>query len=739
MDVARRDFTRKPTRPVLLSLGMVVLLAACKSGGGGGTIGSAFNYASPFAPPAPVLSSVLTAASNFISSAQVPGFDSAAQTLLSSDPRYTRQITNGWSIQLDDGSFATGLNSYPLQSSGAAFAHAAGLTGAGQTVALADTHLNTTHEVFSGKPSGSVTVDSNTPLVADQGENNHGTTVASIIAGQSSSFIGVAPGANLLFGAYSNDQTLTSITNAAASANAVALNNSWGYDTAFVSASSFQAAFSGASGLGYLTALKNYAANGVVVFAVSNNTTHTHSTIMDALPYVDPSLEAGWIAVANGVPTQSGQSVTSVQMLSAGCMESARWCLVADGGWQGATSQSNISYGFGTGSSFAAPQVSGALALLAEAFPGLSPHDLRVRLLASADNHFFTPDGSVELATGFNKNYSFTYGVGFLDIRAALLPIGPTSMSLANGSVQLTNQPILMSGAALGDAVAQSLEGVNVGVQDALKADFIQSGAALAGAVAPASLSRTLLSRSLADDLTSTRTASVTAISDPFSAFSGLPVAVTDLSGQLGASVLLPGGTGGSYGFSVKKALTDGPTRLELGVKVAHDQGSVMGFGATGGGAGADMLALQLGLSQSLGSTGFLSLSGEVGIANLGTQAALTHVSTAGFNSVALDIGSREVFAAGDRLAFGVSMPVAVTSGHAQIVLPVARSALSKSFEAIELNLAPSDREVDMRISYQRPLSPGVEMLVELVHAENFGNRAGAQDTAGVLTVKYAF
>lgn len=728
--------TSKAVQILLVTLS----LTACKSGESGNN--TTFNYSSPYAPPAPVLNTVLTAASSFVPAGMVATFDAAANSLLTTDIRYTNQAFNNWSITLDDGTQVFGLNSNPLKHSGIAFAHAAGLTGAGETVVLADTHINENHEVFV---PGQVTVTSNTMLVSDKGENDHGTTVAAIIGGQSGSFIGTAPGANIIFGAYTTDQTLTAATNAAISSSAVAMNNSWGYDSLFVNTTNFQNVFSGTSGQNYLTALRNYANQGVVVFAVSNNTTHTHSTIMDALPYVDPSLEAGWLAVANGVPSFSGGGISSVQLLSSGCYESARWCLVADGTWaQGALATnagnvaSNTDYGWGTGSSFAAPQVSGALALLAEAFPGLSPHELRVRLMASANNKFFTPDATVELANGFHKGYSYVYGLGFLDVRAALLPIGPTAMSLASGGSVNTDQPIIQSGSAMGDAVATSLSRIDVAVTDSLNAGFNMKGEALAGSSAPTPLSTKLMSKALTSDLASLRTGTMGAISDPFASFNAPTLAVSDPNGDFAATVLLSTPGNDSFGLSVKRALIDGPTKLELGVKVARDSGSVIGFGGSDGEAASNLAALQLGLTQDLGAGGFLSLSGEMGLANLGSQAALSNVSSAAFDSVRLDIGQHGIFADNDRLALGISMPMAVTSGSAELIVPVAH-ATGISYDPVQLDLAPADRQFDLALSYQREIAPGLEMTMQLVHAENYGNRAGMTDTAGVWALRYAF
>jgi subtilase-type serine protease len=738
---ARGQFTSRRAMRAGTAMALLLALAACK-GGGSTTIGT--NYGSPYAPPAPLPPGLMGL---FYAPAQNPLVASIAAGLLGSDPRYTRQNTPSWLITLDDGRQLTGLNSYPLRSSGAAFAHAAGLTGAGATVAMSDTRLNDTHEVFSGKPSGSVLISDNIPtgtLPSDLSFDDHGTTVAGIIAGQSSSFIGVAPGANLLFGTFSTDQTLTSMTNAARTAGAVAYNNSWGFDSLAVGSGAFQTVFSSPSGQAYLTALDQYAASGVVVFAVSNNVTHTNATLMDALPYVRPSLEAGWIAVGNAVPTFSGSNVSSVQLLSSDCMEAARWCILADGAWEGPTTYlpgssllSNTSYDFGTGSSFAAPQVSGALALLAEAFPTLSPHELRVRLLASADNHFFTPNATVELATGFNKGYSYKYGLGFLDIEAALLPIGPTQMSLPDGSVQVTDQPVLVTGAALGDAVSRSLSNVDVVVTDILDAPFQMPGESLAATVAPVSLSQTLLIKSLSTNLASARMMPESGLNDPFAEFNGQTFAMLAPSGDVGAAVLVSG-AGDNFGLNVKRALTDGATRLEVGLKLARDSGNVMGFGASGS-ADTNMASLQLGLTQDLGQGGFFSVAGELGMADLGDQPMITSVSAARFDSMGIEIGQRDAFVAGDRLAFGVGLPVAVTGGQAHVVLPVANSVGGASFTPIGIDLSPSDRQTDLSLTYQRPLSDNAELLAKLVHAENYGNRAGERDTGAVLAISFSF
>ncbi|MGB3146762.1 MAG: hypothetical protein WBA91_03265, partial [Paracoccaceae bacterium] len=113
----------------------------------------------------------------------------------------------------------------------------------------------------------------------------------------------------------------------------------------------------------------------------------------------------------------------------------------------------------------------------------------------------------------------------------------------------------------------------------------------------------------------------------------------------------------------------------------------------------------------------------------------------ASFNSVTLDIGQSNVFAKGDRLALGIGMPIAVTSGRATITLPVAsgRSASSVSFAPVAIDLSPEQRQKDLSLTYQREIGDGAELIFSLIHAENYGNQAGVTDNAGIIAFSYAF
>ena len=105
---------------------------------------------------------------------------------------------------------------------------------------------------------------------------------------------------------------------------------------------------------------------------------------------------------------------------------------------------------------------------------------------------------------------------------------------------------------------------------------------------------------------------------------------------------------------------------------------------------------------------------------------------------VRLDLGGRDVFSAGDRISFGVAMPIAVTSGAAEMRVPV-RTAGGAEVRSVGIDLAPQERQMDLSISYAVPMGKQSEFLMEVLHAENYGNIAGASDSAAVFGMKWSF
>ena len=104
------------------------------------------------------------------------------------------------------------------------------------------------------------------------------------------------------------------------------------------------------------------------------------------------------------------------------------------------------------------------VALLKQAFPNHTPEQLVDRLLASADNSFFTASGSTSFANGITHGYSSTYGHGIPDMYAALQAITSSRAILVGQNVGSAsrfeiNDTNIRLGGAFGDAIDQALHG----------------------------------------------------------------------------------------------------------------------------------------------------------------------------------------------------------------------------------------------------------------------------------------
>lgn len=642
----------------------------------------------------------------------------AANALINSDPRYQLQEASGSSYAdlNDNGSYDAGvdvlLETNPIRHAGIQYAHAAGLTGAGEVIAISDGGFLANHEAFGGK---SVTVGSG--LTVD----DHGTFVASVAAGNSTRMIGVAPEADLILGNYDTFAQLAETVNAADSAGAVALNNSWGFVGLDANISDYNALFSTTNANAYLNALKTYTDDGIVLFSVPNEYDISTITLMPGLPILEPSLQDSWIAVVNGVPVMSGDDIVSAKRISGACLEAAAWCLAADGSWVGATSSSTTSYSFGTGTSFAAPTIAGALALLAEAFPSLSHQELRIRLLASADNSFtgFTQAGTVELVPGFEHAYSSEWGHGFLDVAAALLPIGSTVTTTSNGTVVNLDEPLVVSGSASGDAVAKALQSVDIASRDALSARFTVNGDSLAFQMPTAPL---FTNRDIA------QFDQVVQASYGSAAFFGAGQDITIDGGVSGYDLsIFRGGRVGeeTFGASVSRTYDLDGSSIEISAAFGDDTAGILSD--WNGGTSSSIFSAAAAMTTEISPLADLTF--EFGLASGREASPLGQAADVMMNAASLTMSRRNAFARDDQIKMSISLPAAIYSGSTSIGLPVMSSDGKTAHRSIPISLVPEKREVQLALSYERALSRHATVGISFIHAENRGNIAGQSDT----------
>lgn len=716
--MGRRSFCK-----LQVSAAVFLLLAGC--GGGGGTNSLLTTVLEPIIEDR-LSSSALRAF--FVES--FAAFEDRANELRASE-KYERQDINWYADTNNDGRRNAETeplyNSYSLASSRVEYAHAVGLTGLGQTIAIVDEGFLTTHETIAGR-----ILEGGMPGEA----LSHGTAVSSVAAGNSPDMIGVAPGAQLLLGNFTSAANLTEATNLARISGAVVQNNSWGFPTIPATSTEFDRLFVNGSYREYLTALRAYTQSGVAVFSAGNDSSATQSSIMEALPLFAPELESSWLAVINGVPEFDNERILRADRISSACLEAARWCIAADGTWMAANNNpNNQGYSLVIGTSFSAPVVSGAIALLAEAFPNLTPQDLRARLIATADNRFegFAATGRLEVVpgSGFFHDYSEEWGHGFLDVRAALLPIGTPVAQMADGTALSVDQPLIHGGGATGDAIARSLEAIPVLVTDFLGGDFKMPGTALTTVAPIAPVSEKLWGSLFGN----------TPRSGLMREYGGADVNLRHDTFEL--TMLSPdtahrsaAGSEPAIVASFGKTFEAAGGEIFIGLNVGRDDGTVL---PSIHGASTALAALDVGFSQTVGLAGFVELGGTFGMSPGTSGSGMSDTSDVHFNAMRIEAGQTGVYRKGDKLSLGVSMPIAVTSGSTQIALPVARSAGGVSYQDVGIDYAPQAREVDLSITYGTPIGQSAEVYVGAIHAFNHGHITGRQDTAAIMGFRIAF
>ncbi|KAB7648765.1 S8 family peptidase [Polymorphobacter fuscus] len=369
----------------LLSSAGLLALGGCGGGGGNGGIVST---PAPVAPPAAVAPPVLTP--------NPANFDTA---------EYRR--------------------SNAVVSSQAIAAYRAGASGAGVTVAVIDTGVAIANSEFAGRIS-----PASRDLAGDRGygdEDGHGTEVSAIIlaARDGANIHGLAWGATLLAlradtpgscttaeGCNFASATLATGFDVAASARARVVNLSLGGGSALQSVS-FAAARASAAGAVIVLSAGNEASAEIDPFAAS---------VQRAAP--------GAVIVAGAIDENRAIADFSNRAGAA-----ASYYLTALGTRVRSFDQTGTAYVY-TGTSEAAPIVSGAVALLAQAYPQLSPAQIVEILLSTADDLG---------APGTDP----VYGRGALNLARAFAPIG--TLSVGRVAVPLSADAGLL-GSPLGDA-----------------------------------------------------------------------------------------------------------------------------------------------------------------------------------------------------------------------------------------------------------------------------------------------
>ncbi len=328
------------------------------------------------------------------------------------------------------------LNEYNNQEGlaliGAVTANAAGYTGNGVKVAVVDSGIDSSHVEFQGKSIGGGSYGGGSGYSNTSDGNGHGTHVASIIAGNrgGTGMRGVAYDSSL----YSyriaddngsitlSDSSWSSLINSHRTNNIDVSNNSWGSSSSInsVSASTINALYSSS-----VSSLQNAVASGTIFVWATGNDYRTTPSWQSGMPYRISNIEDGWIAVMAVDHNLQETDYTNR------CGVAAAWCVAAPGGGLASdessgvyAAQANGTYVRKSGTSMAAPHVTGLVATVVDRFPSLSHTAIKNRILTTATYNGLK-DTSGNLATSLSTSQrEAIFGKGLVTYSAATSTIG---------------------------------------------------------------------------------------------------------------------------------------------------------------------------------------------------------------------------------------------------------------------------------------------------------------------------
>jgi len=298
-----------------------------------------------------------------------------------------------------------------------------GETGAGVTVAVVDTGILSTHEEFKGKlvnPTSTVSTEPSTDY-NDYSTDGHGTGVAGVVH-ETASDAAIMPVRVFDKNGNSSETYLDDGINYAVSNGAKVINLS----------------ISSTATSNTTTAITNATNAGLLVVAGAGNAGAANPDSL-AMTATDSNV-AGKMLVVGSVDT----STNTISSFSDRAGSAANYFLVAPGeGIDTASNTGNTAYTTQNGTSFAAPEVSAAAALLWQKWPTLTNAKIASILLSSATD--LGPAG-----------VDSTYGHGLLNLQEAIKPLGTTVVP-AGASIYDSAIPVSASSAQLGSAFGDAL------------------------------------------------------------------------------------------------------------------------------------------------------------------------------------------------------------------------------------------------------------------------------------------
>ena len=363
-----------------VAIGGIAALVGVMAGGGGGSSSHGDGANSPTQYVRTVIPTTI------IRNGAAPDFTSADLASITARGEYARNSNAYDDIQL-------------------AYSIARGYTGVGTKIAVFDTDLSTPY--------------------------SHGAAVMSIAGGP------IAPNANVEHHMIAYDANnfkpyaeIGSIINDTVDANVY--NNSWNVASISADTITSRAQFAARTSQTFTDAISNAATTNDAIFVwAAGNDSHAQSGMMSAMPRVMPELNGHFVNVVAWDSTTS-----ALAEYSNACGVTKDYCITAPGTIKMPNGMPR------SGTSFAAPVVSAAIAVIREAWPYLNASQITDILFTTAAD--LGESGVDEI-----------YGHGMLDIEAATRPVGELSVAITDNVTQPL-QPATVS-----PEIAHAIESAN--------------------------------------------------------------------------------------------------------------------------------------------------------------------------------------------------------------------------------------------------------------------------------------
>ncbi len=682
--------------------------------------------------------------------------------------------------------------------------------GYGVTVGFIDSGIHQTHSLF---PSWNITEEF-LPGARDEIPflgTSHGTATASVVIAQPDTlpyigFRGVAYGARLKmfaiplgsadpFRPYSpirmenlrqNDSTYANRYRRALSQGIDVLNLSFGWEGIIENYCESDIRRNIPQTIAEL-AQSNRRDKAILVFAAGNS--HGRLCTEGTDNCVNGRIDASSVGVFAGLPVRipelRGHSVAVVGINKEGyiadfsdaCGIAAEWCIAApsddvvtayfgpsltgnpdpfsdgviySGDYEGIKFQSR-------GTSFAAPFVTGGLAVMKQMFRGQLPNtELLTRLFKTADKSGPYQDSEI-------------YGHGLMDLGAATFPVGvatvPRQKSIT-GSGSGILETNLKLGSALGDGLQLSLEGQEVAAFDSLGAPFwYRLGDLTVSAVKTFSLSSELREL-LANEPTAAGTGSQGSIlaadrmgreiEQPFDrgrwqfGLLGESTNVKDGFFRLAEDAVTLS-YNGRKGVTASAFTTSefAPTNAVSGLMLSwnpknvpillktgliSEQKTVLGSEAAGafGSLSANSLFFNVGTGFNTGKWQ-ITADAELGTVNPKFQEGMiTDVSTLAASAFSV-LGKRKL-ASGPTIEFEISQPLRLEKGRATLSVPIGRTHEGELLRsALNPSLTPSGRQIDISARWRNTLANGSRLVFDTTWMLDPGHVANSEPELRLL------